>query len=177
MTRYRAGLVLLAAFGLALTGCGLSMTEQRKLKTYAPTTLWPDGSSARPLPDNTVAQGDVGRAAAATTPPPVTDALLARGRERFDIFCSPCHGLAGDGDGVIVAHGFPQPPSYHLDRLLAAPVQHFYDVMTKGYGVMFSYADRLDPHDRWAVAAYIRALQLSRRATVAQVPDAGENIR
>lgn len=170
-------IVALVASSCALAGCGLSMTQQRKLKTYAPTGLWKDGSEARPLPDNVVAQGDVQRAAAAETPPPVTPALLARGRERFNIFCSPCHGLAGDGDGVIVAHGFPAPPSYHLDRLVTAPAQHFYDVMTNGYGVMFSYADRLDPHDRWAVAAYIRALQLSRRATVAQIPDAAENIK
>jgi mono/diheme cytochrome c family protein len=176
MTR---GLVILALVvsGCALAGCGLSMTEQRKLKTYAPTALWPDGSAARALPEHTVAQGDVQRAAEAKTPPPVTVALLARGRERFTIFCAPCHGLAGDGDGVIVAHGFPAPPSYHIDRLVAAPAQHFYDVMTDGYGVMFAYADRLDPHDRWAVAAYIRALQLSRRADVAQIPDAGEHIR
>ena len=176
MTR---GLIVLALVigSCTLAACGLSMTEQRKLKTYAPTALWPDGSAARPLPDHVVAQGDVERAAAAKTPPPATAALLVRGRERFDIFCSPCHGLAGDGDGVIVAHGFPAPPSYHVDRLVAAPAQHFYDVMTDGYGVMFSYADRLGPHDRWAVAAYIRALQLSRRASVAQIPDAGEHIQ
>ena len=116
MTR---GLIIVALVvgGCVLAGCGLSMTQQRKLKTYAPTALWPDGASARPLPDDVVAQGDVERAAAAKTPPPVTAALLARGRERFDIFCAPCHGLAGDGDGIIVAHGFPAPPSYHIDRL------------------------------------------------------------
>ena len=153
------------------------MTQQRKLKTYAPTALWPDGSSARPLPDHVVAQGDVQRAATAKAPPPVTTELLTRGRQRFGIFCAPCHGLAGDGDGIIVAHGFPTPPSYHIDRLLAAPAHHFYDVMTSGYGVMFSYADRVDERDRWAIAAYIRALQLSRRATLAEVPDAAEKIR
>ena len=103
--------------------------------------------------------------------------LLERGRERFGIYCSPCHGLAGDGDGVIVAHGFPAPPSYHIDRLLAAPAQHFYDVITKGYGVMYSYRDRVQPHDRWAIAAYIRALQLSRRAKIAQVPEAKDKLQ
>jgi mono/diheme cytochrome c family protein len=163
--------------GLALSACGLSMTQQRKFTTYAPSSLWPDGTSARALPDNVVAQGDVARDRAAKAPPPITDALLARGRERFGIFCAPCHGAAGDGDGIIVAHGFPAPPSYHIDRLLAAPAQHFFDVMTSGYGVMFAYADRVDAEDRWAIAAYIRALQLSRRATVAQVPDAPEKIR
>ena len=93
------------------------------------------------------------------------------------VFCAPCHGLAGDGDGIIIEHGFPAPPSYHIDRLVAAPAQHFYDVMTDGYGVMFAYADGIDPHDRWAIAAYIRALQLSRRAKVAEIPDAAEHLR
>ena len=177
MTRRLAMAAALAAAGFTLAACDLSMTQQRKLTTYAPTSLWPDGSSARPLPADVVAQGDAARAAEAKTALPVTAALLARGRERFGIFCAPCHGLAGDGDGIIVAHGFPAPPSYHIDRLLAAPAQHFYDVITNGYGVMFSYADRVDPHDRWAIVAYIRALQLSRRATVAEMPDAAEHIR
>ena len=172
-----ARLMVIAACTGLLAGCDVSMTEQRKLTTYSPTSLWPDGTTARPLPAGVVAQGDVERAAAAKDPPQVTEALLVRGRERFGIFCAPCHGLAGDGDGVIVMHGFPAPPSYHIDRLLAAPAQHFYDVMTNGYGVMFSYADRVPPHDRWAIAAYIRALQLSRRANVAAVPDALEHIR
>jgi mono/diheme cytochrome c family protein len=163
--------------GAGLAACDLSMTQQRKLTTYAPTSLWPDGTSARPPPEHAVAQGDVERDAAAKTPPPVTAELLERGRGRYGIFCAPCHGLAGDGDGVIVAHGFPAPPSYHIDRLTAVPAQHFFDVMTHGYGVMFSYADSVDVQDRWAIAAYIRALQLSRRATLAQVPDATEKIR
>jgi mono/diheme cytochrome c family protein len=172
--------VLFAALAIAcagLAGCDLSMTQQRKLVTYAPSSLWPDGTSARPLPFGVVAQGDVERAAAAKTPPPVTAELLARGQRRFGIFCAPCHGLAGDGDGIISEHGFPAPPSYHIDRLVAAPAQHFYDVITHGYGVMFAYADRIDPHDRWAIAAYIRALQLSRRAKVAEIPDAAEYLR
>jgi len=177
MTRAGARLMVLAACASVLCGCDLSMTEQRKLPTYAPTSLWRDGTTARPLPAGVVAQGDLGLAAKAKHPPPVTAALLERGRERFGIFCAPCHGLAGDGDGVIVAHGFPAPPSYHIDRLLAAPAQHFYDVITNGYGVMYSYGDRVPPHDRWAIAAYIRALQLARRAKVAEVPDAAEHIR
>lgn len=172
-----ATIITVSVCGCLLTGCDLSMTSQRKLKTYAPTALWADGTSARPLPEGVVAEGDVERAAAARNPPPVTEALLARGHERFAIFCAPCHGLAGDGDGIIAEHGFPAPPSYHIDRLLAVPAQHFYDVMTDGYGVMFSYADRMPPHDRWAIAAYIRALQLSRRAKLAEVPDAAEHVR
>ena len=177
MIRFAAKLVMTIACAGLVAGCDVSMTQQRKLTTYAPTDLWPDGASARPLPENVVAQGDVERTKLATNPPPVTAELLERGRERFDIFCSPCHGLAGDGNGVIVAHGFPTPPSYQVDRLRAAPAQHFYDVMTNGYGVMFAYADRVPPHDRWAIAAYIRALQLSRRTKVADAPDAAEHIR
>jgi len=156
---------------LLVCGCGLSMTEQRKYKTYAPSTFWADGASARPLPDGVVAEGDLAPAAEGT-PPEVSPTLVARGRERFDIYCAPCHGLAGDADGIIVAHGFPKPPSLHSEHLLAAPAQHIYDTITRGAGVMYSYADRVEPHDRWAIVAYIRALQLSRRAVVAEVPEA-----
>lgn len=172
----RTAIIILAA-ALPLGACDLSMINQRKYTTYAPSQFWSDGTSARPLPSGTVAQGDGARAEAASAPPPASDALLARGRERFDVYCAPCHGLVGDGDGIIVAHGFPRPPSYHEERLLAAPAQHFYDVITHGYGAMYAYADRVDPHDRWAIAAYIRALQLSRRATVAQVPEAGSMLK
>ncbi len=169
-------LMLAVALTLPLVGCGLSMTEQRKYKTYAPAQLWPDGTSAQPLPEHVVAQGDVARHEQETNPADVTQALLDRGRARFNIYCSPCHGLAGDGDGIIVAHGFPAPPSFHIARLLAAPAQHFYDVITGGYGVMYSYADRVGPHDRWAIVAYIRALQLSRHATIAQAPEAKDKL-
>src|SRR5262249_19207278 len=162
---------------LLLCGCGLSMTEQRKYKTYAPSTLWADGASARPLPDGGVAQGDLALAASEAVPPQVSPGLLARGRERFDIYCAPCHGLAGDADGIIVAHGFPKPPSLHSEHLLAAAAQHIYDTITRGNGVMYAYSDRVEPHDRWAIVAYIRALQLSRRAEVAEVPEARDVLR
>ncbi len=114
---------------------------------------------------------------AAAHPPPVTDALLARGRERYDIYCAPCHGLSGDADGIIVHHGFPAPPSYHSAALLKAPASTFFDAITNGYGVMYSYAARISPRDRWAIVAYIRALQLSRHAKLADVPDAAEHLR
>jgi mono/diheme cytochrome c family protein len=104
------------------------------------------------------------------SPPPVTMALLERGRQRFDINCSPWHGRLGDGNGMIVQRGFPRPPSYEIDRLRQVPTQHFYDVITHGYGVMYSYADRVEPADRWAIAAYIRALQYSQRTTLDDVP-------
>jgi mono/diheme cytochrome c family protein len=103
------------------------------------------------------------------SPPPVTLALLQRGQERFNIYCAPCHARTGDGQGMIVQRGFPAPPSYFIDRLLAAPSQHFYDVITSGYGAMYSYADRVAPADRWAIAAYIRTLQASQHASVAQL--------
>jgi mono/diheme cytochrome c family protein len=107
----------------------------------------------------------------APPPPPLSEALLARGQERFDIYCAVCHGPAGYGNGEIVQRGFPAPPSYHIDRLRQAPIQHFYDVITNGYGAMFSYAQRVSPNDRWAIAAYIRALQASQNVPVAQLSD------
>jgi mono/diheme cytochrome c family protein len=152
------------------------MTQQPKYATYAPSEVWTDGASARPLPDNVVALNEVAHSTQRSSPPPVTEALLERGKERFSIYCAPCHGLAGDGDSVIVAHGFPKPPSYHIDRLLAAPAQHFFDVISNGYGVMYSYASRVEIEDRWAIVAYIRALQLSRHATIAQAPEAKEKL-
>jgi mono/diheme cytochrome c family protein len=102
-------------------------------------------------------------------PPPVTAALLMRGRQRFDIYCAVCHGFTGYGDGMIVQRGFPAPPSYHIDRLRQAPNQHLYDVITNGWGVMFSYAQRVAPADRWAIVAYIRTLQASQDVPVARL--------
>jgi mono/diheme cytochrome c family protein len=168
---------LLLGLLLALGGCDISMTQQNKDKTYAPASLWSDDTAARPLPAHVVAQGDLARDKALATPPPVTPALLARGRERYDIFCSPCHGIDGKGDGIIVKRGFPQPPSYFEPRLMSAPAATFTDAMTNGYGVMYSYADRVPPRDRWAIVAYIRALQLSQHATLAQAPEARGKLR
>lgn len=103
---------------------------------------------------------------------PTTLRTLRRGQERFNVYCSPCHGRAGDGNGMIVQRGFPRPPSLHTEALRLAPIDHFYGVITHGYGVMYSYADRVPPRDRWAIAAYIRALQLSRHATLDDIPKA-----
>ena len=161
---------------LLLTGCDVSMTQQNRYGTEAPAALWKDGSSARPLPAHVVAQGDLARDREAATPPPATAALLTRGRERYDIYCSPCHGLDGRGGGIVVERGFPQPPSFLDPRLMAAPASTFYDAISNGYGVMYSYAGRVAPRDRWAIVAYIRALQLSQRATLAQAPEAREKL-
>jgi mono/diheme cytochrome c family protein len=153
------------------------MTQQPKYPPESPSKFWANGASARPIPAHTVAQGDLARDAASKTPPEVTLALLERGKERFDMICSPCHGLAGYGDGMVVQRGFPHPPSFHRQRLLAADAKHFFDVQTQGFGVMYSYADRVSVEDRWAIAAYIRALQLSQHATLAMAPDAAEKVK
>ncbi len=168
-------LILLAA--LVLAGCDLSMKEQPKYPPYAPSPLWADATSARPIPTGAVAQGDLAREAAEQKPPEVTLSLLARGQDRFNTFCSPCHGLSGHGDGMIVQRGFPAPPSYHSDGLRQLDAQLFFNVATQGFGRMYSYADRVSVADRWAIAAYIRALQLSQYASVAVAPEAKEKLR
>ncbi len=162
---------------LVLASCDLSMKEQPKYPPYAPSSLWADGTSARPIAAGTVAQGDIARKAMQKNPPEVTAALLRRGQDRFDTYCSPCHGLSGYGDGMVVQRGFPPPPSYHIDRLRQMDGQYFFDVQTKGFGVMYSYADRVSVEDRWAIAAYIKALQLSQYASAALAPEAREKLR
>lgn len=176
MTPRPAIAITFCAVALIVAGCDVSMTQQKKYTTYAPAGLWPDGTSARPLPQHVVAQGDLQRATEETHPPPVSAALLARGQERFNIYCSPCHGVDGKGNGPVAERGFPHPPSYLDPRLLAAPASTFYDVITRGYGVMYSYAARVEPRDRWAIIAYIRALQLAQHATIAQAPEAREKL-
>ena len=137
--------------------------------------------ASRPVVPHTVARGQldadealytgkIGTNLVETFPFPITREVLERGRERFDIYCSPCHGRTGEGNGMIVQRGFPAPPSYHIDRLRQAPVGHFFDVITHGYGMMYPYAARVEVGDRWAIAAYIRALQKSHSSTLAEVP-------
>ncbi|MFL6655167.1 MAG: c-type cytochrome [Sulfurifustis sp.] len=170
---------LLAAATLsACEGVMHDMYEQPKYRPLEPSELFADGRSARPPVEGATARllgsaadassGRRGTATPLDAPAPAIDrALLEHGRERFDIYCSPCHGRAGDSDGMVVRRGFPAPPSYHSPRLREAPDRHFYEVITHGYGAMASYADRVPPADRWAIAAYIRALQLSQAAPVA----------
>ncbi len=152
----RRGLLLIAAL-MPLGGCD-DMSVQPKQKAYSPLV-----GPVR-IPPGTVEYDDK-----PTSAPPVTLALIERGQDRFRIYCTPCHSELGDGRGMVVQRGFPPPPSYHIDRLRQAPVQHFYDVITNGYGAMYSFADRVQPKDRWAIAAYIRALQRSQHAAIADV--------
>jgi mono/diheme cytochrome c family protein len=156
---------LLLAAALALGGCDKMANQPKRLPYEAYRGETPAIADALP-PAHIVARDY----RPPPKPPPVTAALLARGQQRFDIYCAPCHGRVGDGNGVVVQRGFPHPPSYHTDRLRQAPNQHFYEVITDGYGAMYSYADRVAPEDRWAIVAYIRALQASQNATVAEVP-------
>lgn len=161
-------LVIFALAGL-LAACDQNMDEQPRYSEYSRAPLF-RGSVLRPPPANTVARDDLEREKAASTKPALSAELLARGRERFGIFCSPCHGAGGDGTGIIVQRGMPRPTSYHDDRLRTAEDQYFFGVITNGHGAMYSYAARVPPADRWAIVAYIRALQLSRHASLDDVP-------
>jgi len=174
---------LLSAFCLLFSACRLDMHTQPRYNPLEPSTFFDDGRSARPPVPGTVARGHlrtdehlytgkVNGVLADTFPFPITRQDLERGRERFNIYCSPCHGRSGDGQGMIVQRGFKQPPSYHIQRLRGAPVGHLFDVMTNGYGAMYSHADRVSAEDRWRIVAYIRALQLSQNARISDVPEA-----
>jgi mono/diheme cytochrome c family protein len=163
------------------SACRQDMHDQPKYPPLRASTFFDDDRSARPLVAGTVARGHlredalletgrIGNADADIFPVAVDTRLVARGRERFDIYCAPCHGRTGSGDGMVVQRGFRRPESYHTDRLRAAAAGHFVDVMLNGFGAMPDFADRIDASDRWAIAAYIRALQLSEHATIGDVP-------
>jgi Cytochrome C oxidase, cbb3-type, subunit III len=173
--------LLLTAF--AAPGCRQDMYDQPKAKPLAASDFFPDGASARPLIPGTIPRDWLGDDPShtglstdgkllQTLPIPLTRQLLERGHERFDIYCAECHDRAGTGRGMVVERGFPAPPSLHIDRLREAPIGHFFDVITHGYGAMYPYGSRVPPPDRWAIAAYIRALQLSQNARLEDLPDA-----
>jgi cytochrome c553 len=175
-------LASLAAAALLLAGCRLDMHVQPKYLPYEPTDFFADGRSERQPVPGTVARGQLrldelmftGRengVVADKFPFPITKADLDRGRERYNVYCTPCHDYTGSGRGMIVQRGFPQPPSYHIQRLRDAPAGHCFEVLTNGFGAMYSYAARVDPADRWRIAAYIRVLQLSRNAKIGDVPE------
>jgi len=181
-----SGLALIAAIAF-WSGCRLDMHVQPRQNPLSPSDFYPDKRSARPLVEGTVARGQlhadtyfytgkIGDNPGDVMPFPVTREVLERGRERFDIYCAPCHSRVGDGNGFIPSRGFTRmPPSYHIPRLQKAPLGYFFDVMTNGFGIMPDYASQLSPEDRWKVVAYIRALQLSQSATMKEVP-AGQKV-
>jgi mono/diheme cytochrome c family protein len=166
----------------SVTACDMQdMYEQPKYAPLEPSPFFNDDRSARPLVGDTVAQGELrtntefftgksGMNLVTVIPVVVTKALLERGEERYNIFCAPCHDAVGNGNGMIVQRGFRQPPSLHIPRLQDAPIGHFYDVMSNGFGLSPDFSAQISPEDRWAIAAYLRALQLSQHAPLADVP-------
>jgi mono/diheme cytochrome c family protein len=155
---------------IALASCD-DMTHQPRYESYEKSGLFPDQKALQAPPDGVIAQDDPALAAALANRPAMSMALIERGRDRFQIYCAPCHDASGYGRGTVPARGFPEPPSFHIDRLRKAPSRYFVEVITHGHGVMYSYADRVGPADRWAIAAYIRALQLSQHAPAAALTD------
>ena len=178
--RFQLGALVIAAAGL--TACRQDMHDQPKYIPLRPSEFFADGRSARPLPENTVPRGHLnedtafytGRDAAGKLvtefPFPVTKEVILRGQERFNVYCTPCHDRTGSGNGMVTRRGFRHPPTYHQDRLRQVAVGHFFDVITNGLGAMQDYSAQVVPRDRWAIAAYIRALQLSQQASVNDVP-------
>jgi cytochrome c5 len=172
---------LIACAALFIAGCRRDMHDQPKYVPFRQSTFFGDERSARPIVPGTVARGHLREdtllytgkvnGADATVFPFAVDApVMARGRERFEVFCSPCHGRTGQGDGMIVRRGLRRPPTFHQDRLRNAPVGQIFDVITNGFGAMPDYAAQIQPSDRWAIVAYLRALQLSEHATLGDVP-------
>jgi len=166
---------LLPALAVLLSACD-EMSHQPRYDSYEKSSLFADGKALQAPPEGTVARDDPAWRTALEQRPPMSLALIKRGRERFGIYCTPCHDYAGYGHGMVPARGFPQPPSFHEARLRNARSRYFVDVITHGHGVMYSYANRVAPADRWAIAAYIRALQLSQDAPMAML-DAEERKR
>ena len=178
--RAARGLILVTLV-LTLTACRQKMANQPRYDPLESSDFFADGMSARPRIEGTVARGElsdnpffdtgkVNGAVADGFPLPVTLEVINRGHERFDIYCSQCHGRTGDGNGMIPARGFRRPPSFHTETLRTATTGHIFDVMTNGFGAMPPYGKMIPPRDRWAIVAYVRALQLSQHATVADVP-------
>ena len=185
MKKFSGNIRLVGLVGMLcvfLYGCHLDMDDQPKYKPLSASSFFSNGQSSRPLPEGTVPRGEAppdeflytgkknGKFADAF-PYPITRKILERGKDRFTTFCTPCHGQLGDGKGMVVQRGFPEPPSYHADTVRTEPAGFYFDVITHGFGRMYSYAPSVPVHDRWAIVAYIRALQLSRRIPVSEIPD------
>ncbi len=174
-------LALVLLCGGLLAGCTHEMVDQPHFKPLAAAPLLPHGQEAQPLVPGTIARGHWEQdtpfytgmqngVPVTTLPVPLTAQLLQRGQQRFDIYCTPCHSLLGDGEGIVVRRGFTRPPSFHTPYLRQAPMGHFFDVISHGWGAMPDYRQQIPPADRWAIVAYIRALQASQDQTVAAVP-------
>jgi mono/diheme cytochrome c family protein len=181
MTNVHKILPALLVLIFVTAGCRIDMHIQPYYRPLAKSDFFSDGRSARNPVDGTVARGDlredaylytgkIGNADGDYMPFPVTADVLTRGQDRFNVYCTPCHGRVGDGNGFIPSRGLKRPPSYHIERLRKAPLGYFFDVMTNGFGVMQDYSAQVAPHDRWAIVAYIRALQLSQNAPAADIP-------
>ena len=188
MLHLRQSVVVIALAGTALlAGCRLDMQVQPRVNPLAKSDFFPDQRSARPPVEGTVARGQlhedayfytgkIGNSPGDYLPFPVTREVLDRGRERYNIFCAPCHSRVGDGKGFVPSRGFARtPPSFHIPRLQKAPAGYFYDVITEGFGTMPDYVSQIPARDRWNIVAYVRALQLSQNATMADVP-AGQSV-
>lgn len=183
MSTYRAmslrnvSLALVILSATMMVGCRSELYDQEYGEALEKSTFFADGRISRPLVEGTIARGDLrddkvlntGKEASGTHsesfPMEITEEVMLRGQERFNIYCSPCHGMSGMGDGIIVQRGMKKPPSYHEPRLVASPPGYFFDVITNGFGVMYPYASRVKPEDRWAIIAYIRALQRAQGAS------------
>jgi len=179
MSRGKRALALIAL--VVLVACRQKMANQPRYDPFEPSDFFTDGMAARPRVAGTVARGEyivndfylTGKSGGQVTdgfPIPITAEIVERGNERFNIYCTPCHGRLGDGNGMIPSRGFRRPPSFHTQTLRQQPTGHFFDVMTNGFGSMPSYRTMIPTQDRWAIVAYIRALQLSQNATAADVP-------
>jgi mono/diheme cytochrome c family protein len=175
--------VAVVGLSFVVAACRQDMHDAPRYEPLEASAFFEGGAASRVLVANTVARGQlreddlmhtgkIDGELADVFPMPVTAEVMARGRERFTIFCTPCHGQTGEGNGMVVQRGFRAPPSYHDERLREAPVGYYFDVMTNGFGAMQDYTAQVPVTDRWAIAAYIRALQLSQRATIDDVPPA-----
>ena len=178
----RKGAVFAFVLAAVLCGCRQDMHDQPKYIPLRPSDFFTDGRSARPLVEGTVARGHLNDDAAFYTgkgpdnkplntfPFPITKDVILRGQQRFNIYCTPCHDRTGSGNGMVVRRGYRRPPTYHSDRLRQIPNGYIYDVITNGFGAMSDYASQIEARDRWAIVAYIRALQLSQQASINDVP-------
>lgn len=180
-----AGIVTAMALVAGLAGCRQDMQDQPRMFPQRGSEFFPDGRSVRPQVENTVARGQLhedsyfytglqGGKEGNTMPFPVTLAVLERGQERYNVYCTPCHSRVGNGEGMIVQRGYRPAGNFHTDRLMNAPLGHFFNVMTNGYGAMPEYAAQVAPADRWAIVAYIKALQLSQNAKPSDAPSGAD---